>query len=100
MLKIVGVQRKTGKYEGYDYDNINLHCVEDNPTSDSVICGSICVKPIKIKVQTVREVFDGLVTGDDDWKALLGARIRVYCDTYGKVQRVEVVEDDADKVPY
>ena len=37
MLKIVGVQRKTGKYEGYDYDNINLHCVETALSEKSVL---------------------------------------------------------------
>ena len=54
MKKIVGFARRTGTYEGYDYDNINMHCIDE--TMDGMIAGNP-VEIVKIKVSEVKEVF-------------------------------------------
>ena len=32
MYIVYGVQRKTGEYQGNHYDNLVLHCLNENPT--------------------------------------------------------------------
>ena len=46
MIKLVGVDRKSGNYQGNDYDNINLYVIDDCPAAPT-ICGSTAYK-IKI----------------------------------------------------
>lgn len=52
--KIIGFVYSTGNYEGYDYDNINMHCI-DYERSD-MIAGS-AVQIIKIKRLDFYDVF-------------------------------------------
>lgn len=91
MLTIIGVQRKTGEFQGREYDNIMIHCSEDNPSTPT-ICGNVC-ETLKVKTSSIREAFDGLVTCDSDWRELVGQKIRPYFDRYGKVIRCELVSD-------
>ena len=90
MLTLIGVQRKSGQYNGNVYDNIVLHCSNDCPNT-STICGDV-VETYKIKVQKVRDVFDGLISSDADWRELLGKKIEVFCDRYGAPQKIIVKE--------
>ena len=41
MLNIIGVQRKIGEFQGKEYDNIMIHCQDDNPSTPT-ICGNTC----------------------------------------------------------
>lgn len=92
MLTLIGVQRKTGNYEGNAYDNFNLHCINDAPPNPT-ICGNIC-EVVKLKANRVRDAFGGLVANDNDWRSLIGSRIRVSYDRYGSAERIEIVEDN------
>jgi hypothetical protein len=91
MLSIIGVQRKIGEFQGKEYDNIMIHCQDDNPSTPT-ICGNTC-EVLKVKTSQIREVFDGIVKGDADWRDLIGQPIRPYFDRYGKVIRCELVSD-------
>lgn len=90
MYKIVGFNRRTGTYEGYDYDNINMHCI--NEETEGMIGGN-SVEIIKIKVSTVKDVFDGLVQNDNDLRSLIGARCRVMYGRGGKYASVVEIKD-------
>lgn len=90
MLKVIGVARKYGTYEGREYDNFMMHCVNDSP-SVAMIGGSAC-EIVKIKAQNLRGVFGGLVTSDKDWRDLIGAIVRVHYDRYGNPEEIEIVE--------
>lgn len=80
-LKILGFSRKSGTYEGYDYDNINMHCM--NTVTEGMIAGN-SVEITKIRVSEVREVFNGLVQNDNDFRSLIGAECRVFYGRGGK----------------
>lgn len=90
MYKIVGFSRRTGTYEGYDYDNINMHCI--NEETEGMIGGNP-VEIVKIKVSTVKDVFDGLVQNDADLCALIGARCRVFYGRGGKYASSVEIKD-------
>jgi hypothetical protein len=95
MLKIVGIQRKTGTYEGNKYDNIMIHCLENNPSTPT-ICGDVC-QSIKIKSHLVHEVFGGLVNNDADFRDLLGCFIMPYYNQFKTCIKVEIIEKGGEK---
>ena len=88
MLKLVGVQRKFGEYEGKNYDNVMLHCTQDCPTTPTIAGDTVEV--IKIKAVRIRDVFDGLISTDTDWRSLIGAELEVFYDRYGSAQKITV----------
>ena len=90
MLTVIGVQRKSGTYEGNQYDNFMMHCVNDAP-SVPTIAGSVC-EIVKIKALNLRAVFDGLISSDADWRALIGSKVRVHYDRYGNPEQIEVLD--------
>lgn len=90
MYKIIGFARRTGNYEGYDYDNINMHCV--NLETEGMIGGNP-VEIIKIKVSTVKDVFDGLVQNDNDLRSLIGSTCRVMFKRGGKYAEIVEIKD-------
>lgn len=96
MLTLIGVQRKTGNYEGNAYDNFNLHCMNDSPQTPT-ICGNVC-EVVKLKAVRVRDAFDGLVANDSDWRDLIGAHIRVSYDRYGNAEHIEIVDRQGEGV--
>lgn len=79
--KIMGFARKTGTYEGYDYDNINMHVVDS--ATEGMIAGNP-VEIIKIRVSEVKDVFEGLVQNFDDLRDLVGCSCRVMYTRNGK----------------
>ena len=91
MLYVKGVQRQTGNYEGKQYDNILLHCLNDNPANPT-ICGAAC-ETIKIKTQLVSEVFGGLVNNDNDLRALMDQPIIAFYDRFSRVQKVDLIDN-------
>lgn len=96
MLTIVGVQRKTGVYEGQNYDNIMLHCLEDSPSTPA-IAGNVC-ETLKIKSASVRDCFDGLITSESDWAGMIGVKVFPYYDRYGRVSKCDVIDDNGKGV--
>ena len=53
-VKILGVSRKTGTYEGFDYDNIMFHATF---TADGMIAGD-AVKAYKLKTVRLLDAFE------------------------------------------
>lgn len=92
MYKIVGIQRKTGTFQGRDYDNINFHCLNDTPRMPT-ICGSVC-EIFKIKYALIGQVFGGLISSDSDYRDLIGMVIVPFYDQYGNVIRAEIEKAD------
>lgn len=90
MLKLIGVQRKYGTYEGKEYDNVMLHCINDNPSTPTV-AGDAC-EIVKVKARMVREVFGGLISTDHDWRELIGSTLEVFYDRYGNAQKVSILD--------
>lgn len=90
MLIVKGVQRQTGDFQGKHYDNILLHCLNNNPLNPT-ICGDVC-ETVKIKSQLVYEVFGGLVSTDQDFRALLDQGIMPYYDRYSRVQKIDILD--------
>lgn len=95
MLTVKGVQRKTGKFEGNNYDNYYLHCLNDSP-SKPAIAGSVC-EVIKIKANQLVDVFSGQIRTDDDWRSLVGVKIRPFYDQYGTATLIQLVDNPAKK---
>lgn len=91
MLTVKGVTRKTGVYEGNNYDNHYLHCLNDSPT-DNTIAGEVC-EVLKIKTANVAQVFNGAVKTDADWRGLVGMKIRAFYDRYRNVEQIVFVEE-------
>lgn len=88
MLKIVGVQRKSGEFQGIHYDNIIVHVLNDDP-KPPCIAGSTC-ESIKIKVVDVPSVFGGLISSDSDYRSLIGMAITPFFDRYGRVLKADI----------
>ena len=93
MLEVVGVQEVKGTYEGNDYHNVMLHCINENPqdTSKKKHIGSV-VDSIKIKFALVKEVFSKSMSSAD-WQNLIGKEIKVTYNRFGNVDEVRVIEN-------
>lgn len=94
MLKVIGVQRKQGVYNGNSYDNYLLHCMELTPySSDSsrLIAGFTC-ETVKIKAHMLSTVFRGLVSCEADLAALIGATLSISYDRYQNANNIEIVD--------
>lgn len=91
MLTVKGVSRKAGSFEGNDYDNFYVHCLNDAP-SKPTIAGDAC-EVLKIKANRLQDVLGGLVKSDADWRDLIDSKIRVFYDRYGNAEQITLVED-------
>lgn len=99
MLKVIGIQRKQGVFNGNSYDNYMLHCMELTPySSDSsrLIAGFTC-ETVKIKAHMLSSVFRGLVGCEADLAALVGSTLSVSYDRYQNANNIEVVETGSEK---
>ena len=90
MLIVKGVQRQTGTFEGKQYDNILLHCLNNAPANPT-ICGDTC-ETVKIKTQMVYDVTGGLIKTDSDFRALLDQPIMAYYDRFQRVQKIDILD--------
>lgn len=94
MLKLFGIQRKTGVYEGNSYDNIMLHCLDDAPYSTQnaqLIGGQVC-ETVKVRAADVRNVFGGLISTDDDFVSIIGQGLQISYDRYGRPVQISFVD--------
>lgn len=89
-MKIIGFTRSVGTYEGYDYDNYCMHCI-DSARSDMIAGDGVTV--VKIKVSEfwgvfedfVDSVFGGDIPDDADiMRELVGKNCKVLYDRRGK----------------
>ncbi len=92
MFKVMGIQRKTGEFQGNHYDNIMLHCLNDSP-SVPTMAGDVC-EVVKIKAANLGNVFAGAVKNDKDLRDLVGLTIYPYFDRYGTVNRVDIIDKE------
>ena len=87
MLTVKGVQRVSGTFEGREYDNLNLHCLNDTPSRE-MINGSAC-EIIKVKWCDLLAVFNGLVKNQADVSSLVGLSITPFYDRNGRAVRID-----------
>ena len=74
-FKIVGIERKSGEYNGRAYDNTILHCTySKDGLEDGFACASV-----KVKTERLEEP---IVVGD---------KVSFYYDQYGNVLRVNIL---------
>lgn len=90
MLKIVGVQRLGGEFNGKPYDNLYLHCLQDAPNKPT-IAGVTC-ETVKLKWSEMYSIFGGLVQNDNDLRGLVGMAFNPFYDRFGRVIRAEVTD--------
>lgn len=86
-MKVMGVKESKGTYEGYDYYNFKLHCLEPiEPTKGQ---GHECVV-----VKVPHLVFSDFVqrAAGGNISKVLGLEVDVIYDRYGKVTRVSAVK--------
>lgn len=90
MLRIVGVQKKAGEFQGKQYDNIMLHCLNNEPSTPT-IAGDVC-ETIKLKTSEIGYSLGGFVKNDSDFRALIGMGCVPFYDRYGRCIRCDIVD--------
>lgn len=85
-MKVIGIQERSGEYQGNKYHNVMIHCTKESDDSYGEI-----TEVIKVKFSNVREVF-GKAMSSADWQNLISKNIFVNYDRYGVVQFVQIVE--------
>lgn len=82
-MKIMGVRESKGTYEGYDYYNFKLSCLE--PIEPTRGYGHECVV-VKVPHLVFADFLQRAAGGDVN--KLLGLEVDVIYDRYGKVTRL------------
>lgn len=87
MYKVRGVKHSSGEMNGFQYDNMNMHCVLD-AGDIPMTCGEP-VEIVKVKTPTFQQILKvrGYVVSD-----LIGSVVRFTYDKYGKPQDFEIVD--------
>lgn len=80
-MKIVGVEHRSGNYNGHDYDNYIIHTLDEAPFG-SCIAGGL-TDLYKIKAKCVREAFGGEIEQESDFSKIIGRDVKILCDKYG-----------------
>ena len=80
-----GLKKSSGEYQGYEYDNIRLHCL--CPDDGKMLAGEP-VEIITVKSVVFNAVCDRNKMGMDD---LIGCQIRVFYDKFGKAEDFDIV---------
>lgn len=83
-MKIVGVGRSSGNYEGHDYDNFIVHALEN----DKNVTGQRA-NIVKVKADVFHR--DLSAVADADMSKLLGLMVEFAYDRFGKVQSIGIV---------
>lgn len=91
MIKVVGIQEKSGEYKGSPYHNVMIQTVDDGANYKD--CLGEYTDKVKVKFAKVASVF-GHSMSPTDWQELIGKRIRVFYDAFGNVEAVEVIKDN------
>lgn len=85
-MKVIGIQEKSGSFEGREYHNVMIHCTKESDDSYGEI-----TEVVKVKFANVREVF-GKPMSASDWQNLLQKTVFVNYNRYGNVQAVQIAE--------
>lgn len=74
-MKLVGIERKTGDYQGRPYDNRFIHFLEE----DNSVIGGMKTSLVKFKTKELRDLYP-----DEDLPKLIGKEVKqVIYDKYG-----------------
>lgn len=88
---VIGVKPSSGKYQGYDFDNLNLQCIVSD--ASNLVFGK-AVEVVKMKASAVTSACNRQGIGLDD---LEDATIRIYYNRYGKAEDFDVLGRPAKK---
>ena len=83
-VTVLGIQHKVGEFQGFHYDNYNLHCVEE-VSGDTWQLGSRATYVEKVPA----EVFYAANAVD---KILPGLEYNIVHDRYGKPVDVQLIK--------
>lgn len=86
-MRIVGIEHKSGVFEGRPYDNYNIHCLSSSSTS--LLKGETC-ETIKVKVSELSQVF-GMVMSESDLVDLFGAEIMPLYMRGNRLVRIDIL---------
>ena len=87
--EILGVVRKSGEYNDRPYDNVQLHCVVNDP---DVMGKAVSIYKVKAPL-----FFEFLAETSLTAEALVGKRVSVSCDRFGRVDELNLVPDRPTK---
>jgi len=87
-MTVIGIARKSGEYQGQNYDNFLFHCAYPADNKDSV--GQI-TEIVKVKRNKIAECFGQMVT-DDTVYGLVGEDLSFGYDKYQHVNLIRVIE--------
>lgn len=81
-MKIVGIENKTGDFQGRTYNNYVLHCLEDDPK----VVGGLKCSTVKFKAQALSNIVNL-----DEVNKLVGKEVLdVYYDKYGNASGLKI----------
>jgi hypothetical protein len=83
-MKVIGIIRKSGEYNGHAYDNYTLHCT----TEDENAIGEI-TETVKVKAVNFYQVF-GETPSERFFSSLIGVEIMPYYDKFKNLVSVNI----------
>ena len=83
-VKVIGVGRSSGEYEGYKYDNYVLHCVEPGPKGWIGERTFVAKVPERVFTADVMSLVDGNVD------KLIGVPVDLIYNRFGKIVGVKI----------
>jgi len=87
-MSVIGIARKSGEYEGQQYDNFVFHCAYPTELKNSV--GQL-TEVVKVRRSKIPECF-GRDTSDNDVYALVGEDLAFGYDKYGHANQIRVIK--------
>lgn len=84
-MKIYGIKEAKGNYQGADFHNVNLHCLDDDDNATGSVC---CI--VKCKVSKLCDIFGDDSITVDKLQSFIGSDISVYYDQYKNPAHVVV----------
>jgi len=85
-MKVIGRIRRTGEYQGFPYDNINVHCI--NPVTTEAQAVGTLSEVLKIGIKSpARAIAESLMPGDE---------INPVYNRSGKVCDITIISRAAD----
>lgn len=91
-LRIFGIERSTGEYEGNYFDKWVFHVIDEERSAKAFAGEVAAYKPVKVKVSQLGDVFGGFVQTDADLRSLIGSRIMVFYDQYKNPMKIDVLD--------
>lgn len=86
-MKVIGIKRANGSYEGRDYDNTILYGIVENSSNASIIAGAEveqCKFKTSVFTESLNRVIKDLKLADfKDVNGLIGMRVQPIYNKYG-----------------